>query len=248
MKLYSEYPHASISMSQDEKFKNIIDEILSTGQVKSILESGTFKGLGSTTILADTVVKNNITLNHFFTLEVEKEIQKEAQKNLKKYSFVTSVFGMSLTKDECFKFIEKDDAINNHQNYPEIFIDSITNPKEFYIKEIKGDLSKNKNTGMSFLEKIIGNLTQSLKQNCFRTYIPIIKYDNPIILLDSAGAVGLLEFERVCELMGEYNYYLILDDVHHLKHFRSLQRVKENKKFNILAQDIEQGWVVAKYL
>jgi len=48
--------------------------------------------------------------------------------------------------------------------------------------------------------------------------------------------------------MGNKSYYLVLDDVHHLKHFRSLIDIKKDKKFEILCENLEHGWVIAKYL
>ena len=72
MKLYSEYPYASISMSKDAEYRAVVESILKTNTVKSILESGTFNGLGSTSMLSDIIVENNIKLNFFYTLEVEE--------------------------------------------------------------------------------------------------------------------------------------------------------------------------------
>lgn len=250
MKLYSEYPFASISMSKDNKFKQVIAQILQGGNVKSILESGTFNGLGSTTMLCELITENNITLNHFYTIEVEEAIYKQAVLNLKKFPFVKPLWGMSLSKENCLNFIEHDEAINNHAKYSEIFIDSITNPKEFYKNEIEGNLTNNSAREKSLKEKLIAFLRgeKSFTQDCLKKYIPLIKNDNPIILLDSAGGVGLLEFNTVCELMDGKSYYLILDDVHHLKHFRSLEHVRNNPSFKIISENLEQGWVVAKYL
>ena len=250
MKLYSEYPYASISMSKDAEYRAVVESILKTNTVKSILESGTFNGLGSTSMLSDIIVENNIKLNFFYTLEVEEAIYHEAVNNLKKYPFVKPIFGMSLTKDACIKFIETDEAINHHEKYPNIFIDSIINPKEFYTKEIEGNLTMNIARKKSLKEKVIAFLKgeKSFLQDGLRKIVPSIKNDNPIVLLDSAGGIGLLEFNTLCELMGDKSYYLILDDVHHLKHFRSLEHVRNNQSFNIMDENLEQGWVVAKHL
>ncbi len=248
MKLYSEYHHASISMSKDNKFKQIITQILKEGNVKSILESGTFNGLGSTSMLSEIVLNNKIKLNYFYTIEVEKAIYEEAVFNLKKYSFVKPIWGMSLSKKDCLNFIEQDEAINNHEKYPEIFIDSTTNPKDFYKKEIEGNLTRNISVKKNVIEKLRTYFKNDFVQNCLKKYLPSIKNDNPIILLDSAGGVGLLEFQTVMNIMKNKSFYLILDDVHHLKHFRSLEFVRKNNSFHILAENLEQGWVVAKYL
>jgi hypothetical protein len=47
--------------------------------------------------------------------------------------------------------------------------------------------------------------------------------------------------------MGNAEYMLLLDDVHHLKHFRSLRDIRINKSFEILALNLEHGWLLARH-
>jgi hypothetical protein len=248
MKLYSEYPYASISMSKDALFVETINKIFLKKDCSAVLESGTYNGLGSTSIIAELIVKNNLAIKYFYTLEVDKEIYKAAKLNLAKYYFVNLIWGMSVNKKEAIKFINEDECINNHEKVVDVFIDSLINPKEFYLNEINGNLS-NLNDGkiniLKFLKDIIG---PKYKENNFIKIIPKIKKLNPLIILDSSGGIGLLEFLKVRKLMANNSYYIVLDDVHHLKHFRSLQIIREDSSFKILADNHKHGWVVAKYL
>jgi len=246
MKLYSEYPNASISMSTSADFVDALSEVFASGKCLSILETGTYKGLGSTKVIADIVDRKKVNLNYFYTLEVDKTFYTEALKNLSLYPFVQVLWGMSVNKKEAIRFINNDEILDNHETILDVYIDVLNNPKLFYINEINGNLS---NSHTNYFKKIINIFTQSYPmENCFRRIIPILREDNPLFVLDSSGGIGYLEFNLVKELMGNKSYYLVLDDVHHLKHFRSLIDIKKDKKFEILCENLEHGWVIAKYL
>jgi hypothetical protein len=71
--------------------------------------------------------------------------------------------------------------------------------------------------------------------------------DRPLIHLDSAGGIGYLEFKIVKEIMRGHVFWLLLDDIHHLKHFRSFSDIQSDPSFQIIAHDSINGWVLAKY-
>jgi hypothetical protein len=49
--------------------------------------------------------------------------------------------------------------------------------------------------------------------------------------------------------MRNKSYYLVLDDIHHLKHFRSKEYIENHpEEFNLISMDIEAGWLIAKSL
>ena len=247
MKKYSNYQHASISMSSDPEFLNGVEKIFNEIGVGAILESGTFLGLGSTTVLANQVIKSKSEFPNFFTLEIDIDFFLKARKNLKSFPFVKVLYGISVDLNEAIKFMETDDCILNHQNYPDIFIDVEDNPKEFYINEIKGKLSGSRlNTWGKIKRWLKLGTAGEFKENLFSTIIPKIRDKKPLILLDSCGGIGYMEFLKVIELMKDKSFSIILDDVHHIKHFRSLQYLKDSKNgFKIIAEDLEKGWVIA---
>lgn len=248
MKNYAEYSKGSISMSKDKKFLKTIDEVFNEYDIKVIVESGTFKGTGSTTTIAEAVIKNNIALESFYTIEVDYNFYKIAKKNLKKFKFVHPLWGLSVDQDKAISFIQNDDAIINHSNYPDVYIDTLNNPAEFYLNEINGQLSRSvkKKYRFSNFFNIRRNKDEFLK-NVFDTLLPKIKTKSLLILLDSAGGIGYLEFKTVLQYLVNSEFIIILDDVHHLKHFRSLQFIRESSNFKILNESLEDGWVIARY-
>ena len=47
--------------------------------------------------------------------------------------------------------------------------------------------------------------------------------------------------------MKNKNYYILLDDTHHLKHFRGLDIIKNRGDFTIINSSDKNGWVLAHH-
>ena len=43
------------------------------------------------------------------------------------------------------------------------------------------------------------------------------------------------------------DYLLLLDDINHIKHFRSYRHVKADPRFEVLGVDEREGWLLAKH-
>ncbi len=258
---YAEYPFHSISMTQDEILKSILEN-LAKKNIEIIIETGTFNGLGSTTFVSNAFEKCN-TLKTFYTLEVNPKSYAEALENLKDFPKVKCINGASLNLKEALKFVEEDEAINHHENYPDIFIDTLDNPVAFYAKELRGLLGENEPEQLTepqpkrpfslkrFLglkPKITTPKINPIPEDLLKDLITKHKSNNLLIVLDSAGGVGYMEFQKVMSLLKNTSFYLMLDDTHHLKHFRSLRDIQANPNFNILGVSKQHGWCVAKYL
>jgi hypothetical protein len=213
-----------------------------------ILESGTYLGMGSTTSLAASLIRNKAKVNKFFTIEADFDLFRQASQNLKKFDFITPIWGLSVSVKEAADFIAKDEAIKNHEKYPDVFIDEIDNPTAFYTNEIEGKLSDGnfEKSWRSRLKSKLDRVKFTFKEDCFKELLPQLE-NLPVVLLDSAGGLGYLEFTRVVTFFSKKNYILILDDIHHLKHFRSFEYINTHREFKILGQDLKNGWVIAEH-
>lgn len=250
MKNYAEYQFASISMTNDKEFALALNDLFEKNTISHVLETGTYLGLGSTTFLANAILNSGKELPLFYTLEVDGNIHKKARKNLRKFQFVQPMWGISVNSEEAVNFTKNDDAIINHENYPDVFIDDIKDPVRFYLTEVEGKLSKNIYK-KHFFRKLKNFFkfreVEPFKENIFGELIPQIKHSDPLFLLDSAGSLGYLEYNKVQEMMDGQNHFLILDDIHHIKHFRSYRDIKANDKYTILAENLQHGWLIARY-
>ena len=73
------------------------------------------------------------------------------------------------------------------------------------------------------------------------------KRDRPLICLDSAGGIGWLEFQEVLRLQEGHPFLLFLDDINHVKHYRSKLFVERTPEFTVFDSDWNEGWMVAAY-
>lgn len=56
-----------------------------------------------------------------------------------------------------------------------------------------------------------------------------------MVILDSAGHIGLIEFKYLMSIIPNHEFYLVLDDTGHIKHYLTLQLIKSiPEKFTII--------------
>lgn len=151
------------------------------------------------------------------TMEVNYSNFVQAISNLSQYPFVTCLWGLSVPRDQAQVFIKGN---------PDLFNLDLTqdsdNPVEFYMQEI----------GQAGIDDLLGQ------------YLPLYKDQNPLILLDSAGGMGYMEFLYVLEIMGSSRFTLILDDTNHVKHYRSRAYILQDPTFEVLYDNLEGGGIM----
>lgn len=237
MKPYSEYPHAGIEMKNDSGLKAALRS-LSKEHIDVIVESGTFNGLGSTTFLSEAF-KHSQRLKALHTIELNYSSYREARSNLEGYSFVHCHYGCSVEIKKAILFIEQDEAIKGHDKYPHVFIDDLTDPVSFYTKELRGHL------GMGKLKKSLNQLIYRESRSPKENLITKLAYQYPteqvLIALDSSGGMGWMEFQHTLKVFSGRMIWLMLDDTHHLKHFRSKEFILNDRRFEVLYENEIHG-------
>jgi hypothetical protein len=227
----------AVEVPLDEGLVSILADLFAkTPRIKAVIETGTYQGTGTTQIVIEAVKK--MFKEHpkiskkpaAYTIEASEKNYLIAKNNLKQHDWITVIHGCSLDLGDCKKFIEEDDAILHHEDYPDIFIDS-HEPVDFYTKEIAGQLFGKGGVGTD---------------NVLARLIPDIWKMRPLFILDSAGGVGWKEFQTVVELMQDRLYYVFADDCAHLKHFRTKAYMK-HCQWPILAEDSNGRWILAQH-
>jgi hypothetical protein len=247
MRLYSSAPKANISMTEDEQLSRLLGEVSRRAPITHVLETGTHVGLGSTRFIAEIVGAQATAPQHFVTIEANYHSWRRATKNLKKFPFVTPLWGLSTSRQEALHFIRNDPALQNHNEYADIFIDDVQDPLSFYSSEIAGELGGNARNPLEAVRKFVDRRRVYAGEDLLAKWLDAFRPYRPLILLDSAGGVGFLEFKTVLRHMAEHPYLLLLDDVHHLKHFRSYDHVHGDPQFEIVGENRAAGWLFAKY-
>jgi hypothetical protein len=219
MKLYKDYQFASISMANDDMLLDVLKKV----STKYIIECGTYLGTGSTKMLA------SLNPERLITIECSYLNYIKAKKNLEKYSFVECYHGLSVGIDESVSFMSN----NSYIFEDDVFVDD-ENPLKFYTNEIAGMLSG-------------GDTIDGMNENLLLSLLPEIADKCPLIVLDSAGGIGLFEFRRVKQIMGDRPYVLLLDDTHHVKHYRSKLEIYSDDDFTVIYENKAHGSLIATH-
>jgi hypothetical protein len=250
MKLLSSCPSASMSMVGDERLKNLVRDLIREESVTHVIETGTYLGLGSTTFLAESFAENGFP-ETFITIEANWSSWRQARKNLARFPFVTPQWGKSVSTEEALSFIRTDEMLLNQKDYDEVYIDNTEDPVAFYSNEIMGKLGTESG---GLIGSVWARLGQKLDlrfhyqgENLLRRYLSRFSSQKPLIVLDSAGGIGFLEFNIVQQIMTDKTYTILLDDVHHIKHYRSALSIRSDPSFRVIGSDQENGWMLAKH-
>lgn len=90
----------------DSSFAFYIDLVLKSNPIKNIVEIGTWKGLGSTKRIIDSIIQNNISCN-FISIESNKTFYNLSKENLKDYTrYVDLTYGRIVTLQDINNYLQ----------------------------------------------------------------------------------------------------------------------------------------------
>ena len=98
----------------NSEFAKVIDYVITTYKPYHILEIGTWKGLGSTKSIIDSIILNNLDCN-FISIESNLKFYNQAQKNLIRYAnYVNLNYGRIIEKQDILDYCNNEHVeINN---------------------------------------------------------------------------------------------------------------------------------------
>ena len=246
MKSYREYALGSISMHDSAELRGLLRDVIAREHIAHVVETGTHEGLGSTRFLAESFPAN-APPKSFITIEASWRHWRRAKRNLRRYPFVKAIWGQTLPLRAAIEFVERDDFIRDHERYPDIFIDDVEDPVRFYTKELRGELATARMGPRRQALRAVDRWLRYGGEGLLAKFLLEVRDANPLVLLDSAGGTGWLEFTALRQTMGDRPYVLLLDDVHHVKHYRSLEHVRRDPSFEIIGLDEHHGWMLARH-
>ena len=249
MKDYKTRPNPTNRMSDDPLLRELLRKTISDNSIEGVIESGTYDGLGSTTMIAEAF-RGLAPPKFFCTCDVNLSKYKRARKNLAKYPFVTCLWGRSVTLTEAIEFMQNDEMLNHHERYPDLFIDWTEHPAWHYLEECKRGFMSHKRALGYYLRAPLYHLLGIARyqgEDLLRRLLNRHVNEKVLIVLDSAGGTGFLEFKIVAETMNNQAYWLLLDDINHIKHYRSFERIKSDPSFRLLGFDPSRGWALARH-
>ena len=183
---------------------------------KKIIETGTYLGKGTTTVIASALRDFNIDSTKFYSIEVNPQYFRSAYIHLRDMGlldYVMLINGLSIFRKQ---LPNKDEIKKN-------FLDKEW-PKEVYI-----DHSKETRVDRYFEETNFDNVPEGVLLTCLGK----LSQSPDLVLLDSGGHIGGIEFDTLIPVLKK-ECIIALDDVFHVKHYTNLKKIEKDPRFKIL--------------
>ncbi|KJU85241.1 glycosyl transferase family 9 [Candidatus Magnetobacterium bavaricum] len=206
--------HSEYSKHIGQLFKQI--------KPRRIIETGTYLGAGSTAIITSALKELEIGDCVFYSIEVNPLHYKHAVENLTKtglIDFVTPVNGLSLPRNLLPGVEEIEEKFVKNLEFEDIFVDHKAEDRAI----------------LYFLETNFEDLPDDL----LGKYIMEFDYQPDFLMLDSAGHIGFIEFNYVVAMLKGPCVFAI-DDTCHVKHHKSLLKIKSDRRFEIIEESREK--------
>lgn len=181
-------------------FSNELEAIVATNKLTKIIETGTLYGTGSTRAIENGILKHGLQAK-FYSIECNPDNFNVALKNTLGIAYLVN--GISTPKHLvplCAIFTD----------YPDdIVVDHQPSVREkLYMAEVNFDVP----------------------DDMLRACLSDMDFMPELVVLDSAGIMGTIEFEYLMTIVkGEF--FLALDDTAHVKHYKTVQKIKDDERF-----------------
>ncbi len=246
MKLYGTAAGASMDMKDDPALRVALVGLIAAAGIDVAIETGTYLGLGSTRFVCEAFLAV-APPRRFVTIEVNFANWCRAKANLRDFGFVDCRWGRSVALDRALAFLRDDPMLRDHASH-DIYIDNVTDPAGAYAREVAGQAAELEGAALPAGGGAAADAVRRLLfdgEDVLPRMLAVHADHAPLIVLDSAGGIGFLEFQVMQEAMAGRRYALLLDDTHHVKHYRSLQHILASSAFRVVAQGA--SWVLATH-
>jgi hypothetical protein len=222
-------PTQRLEVPRSDRLVEALSRGIASVRPKAVIESGTFMGTGSTRLILEAFAEARPEA--FYTIEVAPSLVQQARANLAAFPWVEVVWGLSVNRQQAIAFVESDPFLRDLDPSLDIFVDFLPDPRSGYLDEVRKGIG--------------GDAAQDTPDGMLVPLLEKHRNDRPLISLDSAGGISWLEFQIMRETMGDHPYLLFLDDINHIKHYRSKLAIESSKDFAVYDCDFEEGWMVA---
>lgn len=223
MKIAHHYvPTNGVSIDDHSAFYADIKNTVQTYGCKRIIETGTYCGLGTTSALLSGM-SDDASL---YTIEASKNNWKKAVNNTKD----------SGKKVHCLHGLSVPYAMLPTEKDIELLVEKHIDLDVFVDHEDSNRIS------LYYTETPVG-----LQDDLLRKAFSLHNNMPDLLLLDSAGHIGKIEFNYALSLLNT-SCVFILDDTQHIKHHLSVEHMKKDFRFKIVKESTEKfGYVIAEY-
>jgi glycosyltransferase involved in cell wall biosynthesis/predicted O-methyltransferase YrrM len=217
-------------VSTSSEFSESVLNLFSKIRPTRIIETGTYHGTGTTSIIASSLRDLAIENAVFYSIEVNPSNHAKAVENLTGSGLLVKVRllnGLSVPRLLLPTMDQIEDQYVHHLEYPYVLVDHL--PEERAQKY--------------FSETDWPDVPEDVIGNCLKEF----NFSPDFILLDSAGSMGNIEFNYVIGQL-KSACYIALDDIRHVKHHKSLIQMRKDPRFRIIDYSDERtGFCIAHF-
>lgn len=203
-------------------FSDNIHRLFREIRPKKIIETGTYLGTGTTTIIASALRHLAIEDAVFYSIEVNPDNQRQAASNLKNKGllpYVTLIHGLSIPRHLLPTIEEIDDSCVKNIANPHIYLDHHEHERALkYYNETNWKDVPDDRLGI-----------------CLHYFNGCPDF----VLLDSAGHMGNIEFNYLIQKLRS-DCIIALDDTNHIKHYKSLLQIRNDPRFQVIVESKER--------
>jgi ADP-heptose:LPS heptosyltransferase len=211
-------------------FSLALEQVFRRFRPARILETGTYLGTGTTRTLASLIRDYRIEDASFYSLEVDPGHHRQARQNLQSAGlmpYVQPLLGLSVPRSMLPGYKEIEEALAANMAFGDVYVDH----------------QEHERTRLYFEETNFEDVPDDFLNRCLKMY----GYRPDLVLLDSGGHMGFVEFQYMLGLL-EGPCTIALDDVFHVKHRRSLQCILDDPRFDLMFLSREKfGFCVARF-
>jgi hypothetical protein len=222
------YPEGSMGIGTESDFAGAIQQLFLQIRPTKIIETGTYIGTGTTTIIAEAIRMLGLDAD-FYTIEVNPEYFQRAKQYLRERDYkVACLNGLSVPREKL-------------PTLAQIHKSTVTDIEQGGVGFV--DHEPDVRAEWYFCETHFPDVPDSLLRMVMRCF----DFRPDFVLLDSGGHIGNIEFNYLLEML-EGVCYIALDDTLHIKHSRSLRQMQTDPRFTIVKTSDEKfGFAIAKF-
>lgn len=232
MKVAEDYAHEKdlTKIDGDSEFARAIRQFFTLYQPRRIIETGTYLGTGTTRVITETLRDLGVAGAVFHSIEINPQHFTQAKANLRAAGladFVNLQRGLSVPRQMLPTVAQIEASTVRQPEYDDIFVDH----------------REARRAGLYFAETNFSDCPDDLLGRCLSAF------DNQpdFVLLDSGGHMGFIEFQYLIQRLAA-PCLIALDDIHHIKHHKSLQFMRRDPRFELVVESKEKfGFCIARF-
>lgn len=212
----------------ESHFAKCVKDLFARVRPRRVIETGTYHGTGTTTIIARALRDLRIEDARFISIEVNPRNLIKATANLQKEDLVVELF--------------------NGLTVPRAMLPSMDEIDEELVRNVVADglvvdHEEHERARLYFGETDFSDLPDDM----LGTALEEFGHRPDFVLLDSGGHMGFVEFRYLISKL-RAPCLIALDDIYHVKHFRSFSAIQDDSRFELVVASEEKfGFCVARF-